>query len=429
MLSRKDIAILGMMIFSLFLGAGNIIFPPMEGYHSGTNWLWAALGFVLTGVFMPFITLLVVSVKGRGEELSVDLPKWVGVAFWTTLYLVIGSTFAMPRVTNVAYEMAWMPLDIFNGEYSYILFAITFNLIALFFMLGHSTMISSIGKYMAPLLLVLLIAVGVAVIANPLSEIAAPNHAYLDQSAIAVGMVGGYQTMDVLSAMAFGGIVARALAVKGVTQKSAVIKYTLSAGIVSVVLLATLYLCLFYLGATSEQVAVTSTNGGQIFSGYVNQLFGKSGLLIMSGIVLLANLTTLVGVTSACADYFSKFHPRLTYRFFVIVFTIATIIVSEAGLDTLLRVTIPALLLIYPIAIMLVVLQLLHKKLPSIRLSYHLTIGVVALFSLCDSLNNLGWLPIQLNDLLSNIPFYHLGLTWVVPALLALSASAVLGRR
>lgn len=429
MLSRKEIAILGMMIFSLFLGAGNIIFPPMEGYHAGSNWLWAALGFISTGVLMPFITLLVVSVKGRGEELSLDLPKWLEVAFWSILYLVIGSTFAMPRITNVAYEMAWQPLNLFNGEYSHILFAIAFNLIALFFMLGRSTMISSIGKYMAPLLLILLVVVGIAVLANPLSDIGLPIHAYAENSAVATGLVGGYQTMDVLSAMAFGGIVARALAVKGVAHKSAVLKYTLGAGAVSVVLLSALYLCLFYLGATSQQVAANATNGGQIFSGYVNQLFGNAGLLLMSGIVLLANLTTLVGVTSAAADYFSQFHPRLTYKFFAILFTFATIIIAEAGLDTLLRVTIPALLLIYPMAIMLVVLQLLRPHLPAVRFSYRLTIAVVLLFSLFDSLNNLGWLPPQLDMLLSQVPFYHLGLSWVMPAVITLLLSAVLGRK
>ena len=113
MFSKKDIIVLGMMVFALFLGAGNIIFPPMEGYTAGNHWATASMGFVVTGVLMPFITLVVVSVLGRGEELTKDLPNWAGVAFLTILYLVIGSTFAMPRITNVAYEMAWLPLGLF----------------------------------------------------------------------------------------------------------------------------------------------------------------------------------------------------------------------------------------------------------------------------------------------------------------------------
>ncbi|KGQ40745.1 branched-chain amino acid transport system II carrier protein [Gallibacterium anatis] len=428
MLSKKDILILGMMIFSLFLGAGNIIFPPMEGYHAGSSWLWAALGFILTGVFMPFITLIVVTVRGRGEALSTDLPPWVGVVFWSILYLIIGSTFAMPRVTNVAYEMAWLPLNIYNGEYSHILFALVFNIIGMSFMLGRSTMISTIGKFMAPVLLVLLIIVGIGVVSDPLSKIIAPSSNYAEGSALVTGMIGGYQTMDVLSAMAFGGIVARAFAVNNVTNGRTIVRYTLAAGVTSVVLLSGLYLCLFYLGATGDMVASTSTNGGQIFSRYINELFGATGLWIMSGIVMLANLTTLVGVTSACADYFSRFHPRLNYPFFVVLFTIATIIISETGLDTLLRVTIPALLLIYPVAIMLVVLQIVRKKLPVVSWSYNATIALTTLFSLCDSLKNMGLLPQGVEKLLSYLPFYQEGLTWLIPVLLMLLLTIIVGK-
>lgn len=429
MLSGKDLAILGMMIFSLFLGAGNIIFPPMEGYHAGSNWLWAAIGFVLTGVCMPFVTLIVVSVKGRGEALSTDLPKWASVAFWSILYLVIGSTFAMPRVTNVAYEMGFVPLNLIDSEYSHIIFAVIFNLVGMFFMLGRTSMISTIGKFMAPSLLVLLVVVAFGVVNNPLSDIAAPTQAYANNSAVAIGLTGGYQTMDVLSAMAFGGIVARALAVKGVTQQKDIIRYTLVAGTVSVVLLTGLYFCLFYLGATGDLVASTSTNGGQIFARYVGVLFGQVGTWIMSGIVILATLTTLVGVTSACADYFSKFHARLNYTFFVVLFTIATIIISNTGLDKLLRVTIPALSLIYPISIMLVVMQLLRKKLPSVTLSYNMTIGIVAIFSLFDSLKNMGYLPTGIDNLLSYLPLYSVGLSWLLPTVIVFAISLLLGKK
>ena len=194
MLSVKDIVILGMMVFALFLGAGNIIFPPMEGYRSGTQWGYAALGFVLTGVFMPFVTLVIVAIRGRGEELSRDLPKWAEVAFWVTLYLVIGSTFAMPRVTNVAYEMAWLPLNLTDASnpYAHMIFAVIFNVIGMLLMLRHNTIISSVGKFMTPALLVLLVIVAVTVIRMPLSPINPPSHTYASTPALAVGLISGY---------------------------------------------------------------------------------------------------------------------------------------------------------------------------------------------------------------------------------------------
>lgn len=428
MFSHKDIIILGMMIFALFLGAGNIIFPPMEGYAAGHHWAIAAFGFVLTGVLMPFMTLVVVSVLGRGEELTRDLPKWAERLFLITLYLVIGSTFAMPRITNVAYEMALVPLNLVPDTPAvHIVFAVIFNVIALLFMMKPNTIISSVGKFMTPALLILLIIVTATVFISPLSEIGEPSNAYAKNSALTTGLVSGYQTMDVLAAIAFGGIVARALSAKNVTEPKKIVQYTISAGCISIVLLAALYFSLFYLGATSDQVAQNATNGGQIFSRYVNVLFGLQGSWIMSGIIILASLTTLVGVTSACAYYFAQFSPRLPYSFWVVVFTIMTTIISETGLTNLLRITIPALLLIYPVAIVLVVLQFVRTKLPSIKLTYYTTTAVTVFFSFCDSLNNIELLPKGLERFLTNIPLYTNGLAWLLPALGAIMISVIIG--
>ena len=147
----------------------------------------------------------------------------------------------------------------------------------------------------------------------------------------------------------------------------------------------------------------------------------------MSGIIILASLTTLVGVTSACAYYFAQFSPRLPYSFWVVVFTIMTTIISETGLTNLLRITIPALLLIYPVAIILVVLQFVRTKLPSIKLTYYTTTAVTVFFSFCDSLNNIELLPKGLERFLTNIPLYTNGLAWLLPALGAIMISVIIG--
>ena len=235
--------------------------------------------------------------------------------------------------------------------------------------------------------------------------------------------------MDVLAAIAFGGIVARALSAKNITEPQKIMRYTISAGCISVVLLAALYFSLFYLGATSDQVAQGVSNGGQIFSRYVNVLFGKEGSWIMSGIIFLASLTTLVGVTSACAYYFAKFSNRLPYSFWVVVFTVMTTIISENGLTKLLQVTIPALLLIYPVAIMLVVLQFVRAKLPCVKLTYRATIAITVCFSLCDSLNNVGLLSDGMKQFLGNFPLYDNGLAWLVPALAVMFLTMLVGKK
>lgn len=427
MFSTKDMLVLGMMVFALFLGAGNIIFPPMAGYHSGTDWFSASLGFIVTGVVLPFLTLITVAVKGRGERLSVDLPRWVSVTFWVALYLILGSTFAMPRVTNTAYELGFLPLGfVEKSTASHLIFAFVFNFVSMFFMLKQGTMISAIGKFMTPALLFLLVAVGIAVMRTPLSPINEPINQYVD-FAFFSGIVDGYQTMDVLSAMAFGGIVARALASRGVTSPQDVVVITIKAGLIAVGLLAALYICLFYLGATSDAVSQTATNGGQIFSRYVDALYGALGTWLMCGIVLLASMTTFVGVTSACADFFATFNPRLDYRFWVVVSTLLTTIVSTFGLDTLLRVTIPVLLLIYPTTVALVFLQFARRKMRNPRFTYGFTVAVLVVMSAFDTLNNIGLLSENVLAVLHRMPLFKEGIGWLLPGVIAFIISYVAG--
>ncbi|ETO43149.1 branched-chain amino acid transport system II carrier protein [Morganella sp. EGD-HP17] len=427
MFSTKDMLVLGMMVFALFLGAGNIIFPPMAGYHSGTDWFSASLGFIVTGVVLPFLTLITVAVKGRGERLSVDLPRWVSVTFWVALYLILGSTFAMPRVTNTAYELGFLPLGfVEKSTASHLIFAFVFNFVSMFFMLKQGTMISAIGKFMTPALLFLLVAVGIAVVRTPLSPINEPINQYVD-FAFFSGIVDGYQTMDVLSAMAFGGIVARALASRGITSPQDVVVITIKAGLIAVGLLAALYICLFYLGATSDAVSQTATNGGQIFSRYVDALYGALGTWLMCGIVLLASMTTFVGVTSACADFFATFNPRLDYRFWVVVSTLLTTIVSTFGLDTLLRVTIPVLLLIYPTTVALVFLQFARRKMRNPRFTYGFTVAVLVVMSAFDTLNNIGLLSENVLAVLHRMPLFKEGIGWLLPGVIAFIISFVAG--
>ncbi|HDU8609816.1 TPA: branched-chain amino acid transport system II carrier protein [Morganella morganii] len=427
MFSTKDMLVLGMMVFALFLGAGNIIFPPMAGYHSGTDWFSSSLGFIVTGVVLPFLTLITVAVKGRGERLSVDLPRWVSVTFWVALYLILGSTFAMPRVTNTAYELGFLPLGfVEKSTASHLIFAFVFNFVSMFFMLKQGTMISAIGKFMTPALLFLLVTVGIAVVRTPLSPINEPINQYVD-FAFFSGIVDGYQTMDVLSAMAFGGIVARALASRGITSPQDVVVITIKAGLIAVGLLAALYICLFYLGATSDAVSQTATNGGQIFSRYVDALYGALGTWLMCGIVLLASMTTFVGVTSACADFFATFNPRLDYRFWVVVSTLLTTIVSTFGLDTLLRVTIPVLLLIYPTTVALVFLQFARRKMRNPRFTYGFTVAVLVVMSAFDTLNNIGLLSENVLAVLHRMPLFKEGIGWLLPGVIAFIISFVAG--
>lgn len=202
---------------------------------------------------------------------------------------------------------------------------------------------------------------------------------------------------------------------------------TIKAGLIAVGLLAALYICLFYLGATSDAVSQTATNGGQIFSRYVDALYGALGTWLMCGIVLLASMTTFVGVTSACADFFATFNPRLDYRFWVVVSTLLTTIVSTFGLDTLLRVTIPVLLLIYPTTVALVFLQFARRKMRNPRFTYGFTVAVLVVMSAFDTLNNIGLLSENVLAVLHRMPLFKEGIGWLLPGVIAFIISFVAG--
>ncbi|POZ61839.1 branched-chain amino acid transport system II carrier protein [Chromobacterium alticapitis] len=427
MLSRSNTAALGMMVFALFLGAGNVIFPPMAGHLAGEAWVIAALGFMLTGVGLPFLALLTVAGLGRGEALSRDLPPWAATAFWSLLYLILGPLFAMPRVTNVAYEMGWLALGFADTPWSGALFALAFNAAGLFLTLRPGLLIDSMGRWMTPVLLALLAAVAAGVALQPMDGVTPASGRYIDGAFIA-GALSGYQTMDVLSAMAFGGLVARALAGKGITQAPIVRRLTLKAGLISVALLSLLYLSLFYLGATGSPAAAGASNGGQIFARYVAWLFGAPGSWLMAGIVLLACLTTMVGLASTSADYFARQTGLLGYRSWLIAVSVAASLIANFGLDALIRITVPALYLIYPCAVCLVLLEPLRSLLPKRKFSYGLTLGVVAVFSLGDMLKAADLLPFPLQTWLEQLPLFSLSLGWLLPGALALALSLPLSR-
>lgn len=147
----------------------------------------------------------------------------------------------------------------------------------------------------------------------------------------------------------------------------------------------------------------------------------------MCGIVLLASMTTFVGVTSACADFFATFNPRLDYRFWVVVSTLLTTIVSTFGLDTLLRVTIPVLLLIYPTTVALVFLQFARRKMRNPRFTYGFTVAVLVVMSAFDTLNNIGLLSENVLAVLHRMPLFKEGIGWLLPGVIAFIISFVAG--
>jgi len=354
-----DLLALGFMTFALFLGAGNIIFPPSAGMASG-EFIWqAALGFLLTGVGLPLLTVVALARVGGGmDRLTAPLGKVAGTVLAVAVYLAIGPLFATPRTAVVSFEMGIAP---FSGNAGMPLFIYTLVFFAamLFLVLNPGQLVNRIGKFITPVLLAALLVLGGAAIFAPAGEVGAASESYR-ASPLIKGFLEGYLTMDTLGALVFGIVIATAIRDRGVTEPALVTRYSMIAGVIAAVGLSLVYLALFYLGATSQGIAAGAENGVQILTTYVQHTFGTPGSLLLAVVITLACLTTAVGLTTACGEFFSALLP-VSYRTVVVVFALFSLLVANQGLTQLISVSVPVLVGLYPLAIVLVALSLLDR--------------------------------------------------------------------
>ncbi|KOO13669.1 branched-chain amino acid transporter [Vibrio xuii] len=422
-LKLTDIIAVGFMLFAFFLGAGNIIFPPLAGQLAGENLMPAMTGFLLTAVGLPLITIVAIAVAGGSWELlTKDLPKRVAMTIAVLIFIIIGPAFAAPRTGLVAYEMAVKPFFVDAAQMHLTVFSILFFVVAMFFAWSQGKLIDVIGKILTPVLFLGLIVLAAAVFIDPQGEMIAAQGEYLTHP-LQKGFLEGYNTMDTFASLMFGGLIVDALRKKGVTDQKATTKYLISAAFVAATGLVFVYVSLFYLGATSAAVAAGADNGGTILSLYVQSLFGPYGQIVLSVIVLLACLTTAIGIISACSDYFSSITP-VSYKAWVVIIGVACATVANVGLSQLISLSVPVLFALYPVAIALVALTFLRKKLPSPKAAYRVVILVSLMFALIDAAKVAGVDVSAFNML----PLFNIGMGWLLPTVVAMIAMMFVGK-
>ncbi|MBU0565479.1 MAG: branched-chain amino acid transport system II carrier protein [Gammaproteobacteria bacterium] len=420
-----DLLALGFMTFALFLGAGNIIFPPSAGMASG-EFIWqAALGFLLTGVGLPLLTVVALARVGGGmDRLTAPLGKVAGTVLAVAVYLAIGPLFATPRTAVVSFEMGIAP---FSGNAGMPLFIYTLVFFAamLFLVLNPGQLVNRIGKFITPVLLAALLVLGGAAIFAPAGEVGAASESYR-ASPLIKGFLEGYLTMDTLGALVFGIVIATAIRDRGVTEPALVTRYSMIAGVIAAVGLSLVYLALFYLGATSQGIAAGAENGVQILTTYVQHTFGTPGSLLLAVVITLACLTTAVGLTTACGEFFSALLP-VSYRTVVVVFALFSLLVANQGLTQLISVSVPVLVGLYPLAIVLVALSLLDRFWVSPSRVFVPVMAVTLIFGVVDGLAAAGftdWVPL----LFTQLPLADQSMGWLVPVLVMLVFAVVTDR-
>ncbi|ADY25989.1 branched-chain amino acid transport system II carrier protein [Deinococcus proteolyticus MRP] len=394
----------GFMLFAIFFGAGNLIFPPQLGAESGAAYAPAMLGFLLTGVGLPLLGIVVGALApgGYADALRRIHPAF-SLVFLTAIYLAIGPLFAIPRTGATAYQMALVPFLGSAGGLSLLLWTLGYFGLALWLSLNPSRMVDRIGEWLTPALLLSLLALIVRAFMLLSGQApAAPAAAYAGGQAFFAGFTAGYQTLDALAAVAFSVVVLGAIQSKGVASGPALLRQTATAGVIAAFFLGLVYLALGWTGAhmlpSSDTLAALQASGTYLgtylLTTIANDAFGPFGRTLLGVIVTLACLTTTVGLLVAVGEYLVATFPRLKYRPTVIGLTLFSLLIANQGLNAIISVSVPALVILYPITICVILLMLLARFVPTPRLGWQLAVAAVTGISLLSSAHSNGWLAL-----------------------------------
>lgn len=431
-LNRKETVFVASMLFGMFFGAGNLIFPVSMGQLSGSNMWQAAAGFLITGVGLP---LLGVAALGISREdgligLSSRVGRRYGKFFTCILYLTIGPFFAIPRCATVAYTVGVERIIPDSMQTAVLaVFSLLFFAAVLFFSLRPGEILTWIGKVLNPLFLLFLGLLVIRALLSPMGSIsgAAPEGAYA-AGAFYQGFLEGYNTMDALAGLAFGIIVVNVIRDLGVENPGDVAKNTVRSGILSSVLMAVIYVLVTVVGAQSRGVFPPSSNGGEALALIAGHYFGPAGAVILAAAVTLACLKTAVGLITSCGETFQKIFPKgPSYRIWAVLFSTLSFLIANLGLDAIVSWSKPVLLFLYPLAITLILLTLFGRLFGNDGRVYRWVTGFTAAAAAVDFINAL---PGQVLSALrlektaeavrDFLPFAENGFGWICPALLGL---------
>lgn len=428
-LTLRNKIFVGTMLFGMFFGAGNLIFPVFMGQQAGRNIWPAVIGFLVTGIGLPLLGVAAIGIS-RSEGVY-DLAKHVGrpYAYFFTilLYLIIGPFFALPRLATTSYQIGIAP---FVGKghqtLALALFSIVFYVLAWWFCRKPSKIMLYVGKFLTPLFLVFLAIFVLMALFKPMGGL---NHAVQNsysQMPFLSGFTEGYNTMDALAALAFGITVVNVIRQLGVKDPKAIAKDTLSSGVLSVILMGIIYTLMTVVGTMSLAKFPVAANGGVILAQTANYYFHSLGSALLAAIVILACLKTAIGLITSFGEAFKELFPSWSYQVIVIVASVLPMIFANVGLTKIIAYATPVLFFIYPLAMTLIIAgilaPLLHIHNPWF---YRLPVIFSIIPAILDGLEKApkfllqGDFMQQLLTIRGFLPLSQYGLSWALPALAA----------
>ena len=439
-LTLRQLLAVASMLFGLFFGAGNLIFPASMGQLAGRNLWLAAAGFLVTGVGLPLLGVAALGIS-RAEGLlglSSRVSRGYGLFFTCLLYLTIGPFFAIPRCATVSYTVGIQRMLPETGQtLALAVFSLVFFGAVLFFSLRPGEILTWVGKVLNPLFLAFLAVLVLRALTAPLGAVSAiePSGSYAG-AALSTGLLEGYNTMDALASLAFGIIVVNAIRGLGVEEPGQVARSTVLAGVFSSLLMALIYLLVTVVGAQSRGAFPAAANGGEALAQIAEHYFGAAGALILAATVTIACLKTAVGLITSCSETFVELFPQGPgYRVWAVIFCAVSFLIANLGLNAILNYSTPVLMFLYPLSIVLILLTLGGRLFGNHPTVLRWTIGCTAVAALADLLRTLPEgtrAVLHLEGVVSLaetwLPLCKAGFGWLVPAVIGLVIGLVLRR-
>lgn len=419
-LKISEIFSIGLLLFAIFFGAGNMIFPPALGQAAGTNTWIAILGFIIADVGLSLLAIIAVAFSdGDCNKLANSVHPKFSKLFIISIYMAMGPFCVIPRTGAVSYEMSIMPLLPQSFQYEWIiriLFTFIFFTITYFLALNPSKLVNRIGKILTPALLFMIGVVTIASIISPIGSFSAPIEEYA-RTPFLKGFLDGYLTLDAVGALIVAIIVINSIKELGIKDPKSIAKNTIYSGIIASVSLLVVYFALAYLGASSISLG-KAKDGVIILTNIMNHLFGTYGILLLGLIIMLACLTTSVGLASSFGNYFSELSSKFSYKRIVAIVCLFSFILSNLGLSLILKITEPILLILYPLTIILILVSFIDKLIKSNPNVYVFSMICAFIVSLLHVVENLGLTISHIHKIMHMIPLYDVGMGWVIPSII-----------
>lgn len=412
----KDILVIGFALFAMFFGSGNLIFPSYLGRQIGTAYWIGLTGFMITGIGLPLLSVMATAkADGSFSLISHQVGSVFSLILMTALVLTIGPFLAIPRTAATTYEIGIRPF--FPNIPSLIVIVVYFG-INLLLVLKPTTIVDLIGKVLTPILLITLLVLIIKGIINPIG----PMTNLSINNVFSSSMIEGYQTMDALGAVCFGGIIVDNIKKKGYVQPKQLVITTLEASSIAIVGLGIIYGGLMYLGTETGHIS-GSIEKTELITTIARQVLGEGGNVCLAVTVTLACLTTSIGLTMTAARYFSDLSKsRFSYSLIAAIISIVSICVALMGANRIIGVTEPILNILYPLIIVLVFVSLIEKQ-PAAR-NYQWPIYVTLIIVVVEEMIKVSGL-FRLQNILVWIPMSSYGFTWIIPALIAYLVSKI----